>query len=811
MPLPAIPFSLRRVLNFRLWATLLSCAHLPAREAVPLVTGWQFHLGDLAGPEAAATKSSRWIDVVVPHDWSIQHPTDPDASSAGGGGFFATGIGWYQQRFSAPAHWRGQRVEVEFEGVYRRAEVWLNGQPLGRHAYGYTPFRFDLTPHLRLGEENTVLVRVDNSAQPNSRWYTGSGIYRPVTLHVTDPLRVAPHSLWAYVTDRFEEAVTVGVDLELENTGEASAATSVDLTIADPAGLPVATTRVPAMVPSHGRMPLHAKLAVPHPRLWSPKSPELYRVVARVYDGNRLADREKTVLGLRTVEISAAAGLQLNGEPVELVGANVHHDHGPLGAASYPAAEERKVRLLKAAGFNAIRTAHNPPSSAFLAACDRLGLLVVDEAFDGWAKRKLKQDYSTDFAENWRRDLETLVRRDRAHPSVILWSIGNEMYERGAESGPVLARQMRECIRQLDTTRPITAGVNGLGATGDWTRLDPLFAALDVAGYNYELARHEEDHVRLPQRVIVGAESYRRDAFTTWQVAARHPYVIGDFVWAGQDYLGEAGIGRVFPPGEKPFPHWEGSHYPWHGAATGDLDLLGHRRPISHYRNIVWDRGEKLYVAVQAPAPEGGEWNLTAWATPPLQAHWTWPGHEGTPLQVEVYSRHPKVRLYLNDALIGEKSATETEEFRATFKVPYAPGTLRAVGVDDAHEETFSLTTTGPVAQLELTPEVSTLVANHTDLVYFAVTARDAAGCWVPHASAPVTYSLDGPGDIIAIGNADLTSRETYQANPRSLYEGRSMVVVRTRGTPGTLTLAAEAAELRATSQPVNVRPGSAP
>jgi beta-galactosidase len=793
------------------WSAALFPASVAA-EQLDLRSDWRFHLGDATAAHSAEFDARHWRSVDLPHDWSIEGATKPDAPSSGAGGFFPTGIGWYRKTFPAPAWWRGRRVLLEFEAAAANAEVWINGRPLGRHPNPYTPFFHDVTPHLRIDALNTIAVRCDTSAQPASRWYVGSGLYRPVWLRVVDPVHIPRDTVAVRTTDLFPRSAIVELQADVRNTTDRAEGIVLDVTVADPDGLPIASIRLDGRATSSGDTRFGSKLAIPHPRPWTPDAPHLYRAIFRTFIGSRLTDRVETTFGLRTVSVSPDNGFLLNEQPLALIGGNVHHDHGPLGAAAFAAAEERKVRLLKDAGFNTVRTAHNPPSRAFLDACDRLGLLVINEAFDGWARAKTKHDYSLHFAEWWERDLDALLRRDRNHPSVVMWSIGNEMYERGAASGVQLAAAMRERIRNLDTSRPITAGVNGLGATGDWTRLDPLFASLDAAGYNYELHRHSEDHTRVPRRVIYAAESYQRDAFASWRATRDHPYVIGDFVWSAQDYLGEAGIGRVFPPDETAYPHWEGTHYPWHGAACGDLNLLGHRKPHSHYRNIVWDRGETLYAAVVAPTPDSRPWNPSAWAPPPLRAHWTWPGYEGREVQVEVYSRHPAVRLYLNDRPLGEKATTEAEEFKAVFTVPYAPGTLRVAGVRDGSDvETFTLTTAGPPIALRLSLEHSMglplsstgvpptpipLLADGQDLAFIHVETVDSDGRVYPHTNDSVTYTLTGPARIAAIGNADLTSTESYQANPRSLSEGRALIVLRTTREAGEIVLTAAAPRL---------------
>ncbi|HEY0944688.1 MAG TPA: glycoside hydrolase family 2 TIM barrel-domain containing protein [Opitutaceae bacterium] len=782
----------------RAWfaVALLASAALSAsaRERLAFDAGWVFFLGDAPGAEAPGFDASAWRRVDLPHDWSIALPVDPAAPDAGNGGFFPTGVGWYRRTFKAPKAWREQRVAIEFEGVYMNAEVWINGTSLGRHPYGYTPIRHDLTPHLRWDADNVLSVRVDNSAQPNSRWYTGSGLYRHAWLHVTAPVHVATDGVFVTTQTLAPERAIVRVETRLRNAAQAPFSVTVQTSLLDVRGRTVAFVQSSAELPAGGEAVVAPELAIAQPRAWSPDSPSLYTALTRLRLGRRMVDEVRTTVGVRTVRVSAENGFELNGRPLKLLGGNVHHDTGLLGAAAFDRAEERKVQLLKAAGYNAVRTAHNPPSPAFLDACDRLGLLVVNEAFDGWAKGKNPHDYSVVFNEWWQRDVAAFVRRDRNHPSVVIWSTGNEMFERGNASGQRIARELAAHIRALDPTRPISAGVNGMGQNGQWTQLDPLFAAFDIAGYNYELHRHAADHARLPSRVIMAAESYQNEAFANWAAMQDHPYVVGDFVWSALDYLGEAGIGRVFPPDEPVVKHWEGNQFPWHGAYCGDIDLTGWRKPVSHYRAIVWDRGEKLYAAVLVPAPDGKPWNLSPWSVPPALPAWTWPGHEGRPLTVEVYSRHEAVRLLLNGAVIGEKPTTRAEEFKAVFEIPYTPGELVAVGLADGREvERFVLKTAGAAAALRVTVDRSTLRADGQDLAYLTLEAVDGAGVLNPHAALSVTLQLEGAGTLAAFGTGDLTSMESYQARTRTLHQGRAVAVIRAADAKGRIHVTASA------------------
>lgn len=769
-----------------------ACTCVAAREIVPCDDGWRFHRGDVAGAEVPAFDAAPWAPVQLPHDWSIGLNVDVNAPSLGGGGFFANGIGWYRRTFTAPESWRGQQVTLEFDGVYMNAQVWVNGHPLGMHPYGYTPFRFDVTSDLNFGAANTIAVRVDNSQQPNSRWYSGSGINRHVRMVVTAPVHVAYDSVAIETRTLSDDAASLRCRWSIRNDSGREETLIAETVIVAPDGSEAARKAESVVASAHADVAIAVDCSIAHPQPWAPATPVRYRAVMRLRREGQIVDEVVTPFGIRTLHVSAERGFELNGRALKLVGANVHADNGPLGTAAFDRAEERRAELLKDAGFNAVRTAHNPPAPAFIEACDRLGLLVVEEAFDGWEKGKTPHDYSVAMKEWWQRDIDAMVRRDRNHPSVVLWSIGNEMYERGNASGLQIAQELTQRIRQLDPTRPITAGINGPGKNGDWTKFDPLFATLDVAGYNYEISRHAADHARVPSRVIVITESYQSETFANWAIAHATPYVVGEFVWSGIDYLGEAGIGRVFGPGEPVVRHWEGNQWPWHGAACGDIDLIGERKPISHYRQIVWDRGERLYAAVIVPSPNGKPWGVSPWTVEPTRSSWAWPGQEGRPLTAEVYSRYPEVRLYLNGKLVGQQRTTAAEQFKAAFAVPYAAGELKAVGLESGREvESFRLETTGEPRQVRLRADRPMVQANGQDLVFVTVELLDARGRHVSNTDADVTFTVNGPVTIAAIGNADLASFETYAANPHRTFAGRALVVLRATHERGVATLTA--------------------
>ena len=829
-------------------ATLLSLATAsmdaaesnPPRLELAADSGWKFLLGDPSGAESPSFADTTWRNVDLPHDWSIEGRPDSQNPSGAGGGFFPAGVGWYRKTFSAPAGWREKRVSMEFDGVYRDATVYFNGHKLGTHPYGYTSFSFDLTPELNFSGPNLLAVRVDNSAQPNSRWYSGSGIYRHVRVIVTEPIHVMHWGVFVTTPKVSDESATVSVQTRVVNETARPADVTLETTLYDHLGHQAGTTQSKLMVAAGKEMESAQTIPVAHPALWSPASPTLYRAVSRIRSNGKIVDQTETPFGIRSLSWSAEKGLLLNGKPVKLTGGSVHDDNGPLGAAAFDRAEERKVELLKAAGHNAVRTAHNPPSPAFLDACDRLGLLVLDEPFDMWKASKVKFDYGRDFDEWWKRDISAMVLRDRNHPSIVIWGIGNEIPELEVERGREMAKQLADHVRSLDNTRPLTLAFPGSTTAPN---AEAVFALLDITGYNYNLIpTYAADHRQLPNRIMLTTESYPAKLFPLWQISQDNPYVIGDLTWTAMDYLGESGIGawsygtpqqaqaveqimggmmntaiidKMFlgmangvdmmaaitqsaaDPGMKAAMAVLFHGYPWHASACGDLDLTGFRKPQSYYRDILWNGGDRVYATVRFPEPEGKKIIATGWATYPTLAAWNWPGQEGKELQVEVYSGVEKVRLFLNDKLIGEQPTGRDQEFKATFSVPYAPGTLKAVGMrgDRAVAESV-LTTAGNAAALRVTADRTVVQADGQDLSFLVVEAVDAEGRWQPNADQEIEFSLSGPGVIAAVGNGDGQDNASYQGDRRKLFQGRALVVVRTTRQAGPITVKARTAGL---------------
>ena len=520
------------------------------------------------------------------------------------------------------------------------------------------------------------------------------------------------------------------------------------------------------------------------------ESPALYRCVTKVYRGKDLADRVETRFGIRSATFDVNQGFRLNGKTIKLKGGCLHHDNGPLGAKAYDRAEERKVELLKASGFNAIRCAHNPPSPAFLDACDRLGMLVIDEAFDMWDLEKNPLDYHLAFRDWWKRDMESMVLRDRNHPSIILWSIGNEIPNRQAPEVVALAQALGDFIRKLDPARPITSAVNDLREDKD-----PYFDALDVAGYNYAVGGdhnqkdiYELDHGRVPQRIMFCSESYPLEAFGSWMAVLDHPYVIGDFVWTAWDYIGEASIG------------WRGyfqfqDFYPWTLAYCGDIDICGWKRPQSFYRDALW-KTNQVSIFVQSPQPsfelnpKRESWSK--WHFHDLLADWNWDGDEGKLRDVYVYSSCEEVELVLNGKSLGRKPTNRASEFTARWGVAYEPGTLQAIGYTGGKRANLAeLQSSAAPKRIWFSADRTALRDDGQDLGYITVEVTDANGLGNPKADNLIQFDIEGPGTIVGVGNANPVSTESYQQPHRKAWRGRCLVIVKAGKNSGTLTLKA--------------------
>jgi len=653
------------------------------------------------------------------------------------------------------------------------------------------------------GQENVLAVRVRNDGK-NSRWYSGSGIYRHTWLTVTAPVHVPTWGVFVTTPEVSKEKATVKIATEVTNAGSAEVDAIVRARIVDAKGKTVKTTESKLHLPVNATAKADQTVEVTSPKLWSLDSPELYSAEVEIVVARKTVDKVSTEFGIRKIEVDAENGFRLNGEMIKLKGGCVHHDNGPLGSAAIDRAEERRVELLKADGYNAIRTSHNPPSPAFLDACDRLGMLVLDEAFDCWERAKNPQDYHLYFKDWSDRDIASMIQRDRNHPSVMMWSIGNEIPEQFGTN--TAAKRLREDVLANDSTRPITQAIcNDWGqVTRNWDTLsDPAFQYLDVAGYNYLPNHYESDHARHPERVIMGTESYPKDFFDYWTLVEKHPYVIGDFTWTAMDYLGESGIGHsVTGTGRDPFF----MSWPWYDAWCGDLDICGFKKPQSFYRDVVWRRSQ-IEMAVHAPIPAGQRERVSGWGWPDESQSWNWSGQEGKPLQAAVYSRCESVRLELNGKSIGEKPVSAATKLTATFDVPFAPGELKAIGLIQGKAVAEKiLKTSGAPKKLKLIADRDRIRADREDLSYVTVEVVDADGQRVPNAEISVRFSVTGAGELAAQGNGSPNTPASFRAPICRTFEGRCLAILRPTGSRGKIQLRAEADGCEASSVTVTAR-----
>ncbi|MES2277243.1 MAG: glycoside hydrolase family 2 TIM barrel-domain containing protein [Bacteroidota bacterium] len=765
---------------------------------------WKFSLAQDPAASQPNFNDASWRTLNLPHDWSIEGQTKADNPSGNDGGYFPAGIGWYRKTFRVPATLKGKKISAYFEGVYMNSEVFINGKSLGIRPYGYSAFVYDLTPGLNYNGDNVLVVKADNSQQKNSRWYSGSGIYRHVWLTVTDAVHIGNWGTAITINNISKASANVEIKTVLKNEMPVPQHISLYAALTDKNKRPAGSAEIKVALSANETKEVVQKIAIKSPMLWTPEHPDLYTARLSVKRNAKIIDETNNKFGVRSLAFSTENGFQLNGKKVILNGGCAHHDNGILGAAAYDRAEEKKVELLKAAGFNAVRTSHNPPSEAFLNACDRMGLLVIDESFDAWRQSKTPYDYAMYFDKWWQQDVETMVLRDRNHPSIFMWSIGNEIIERKKPEAIATATMMAKFIKTLDTTRPITSAMTTWDR--EWEMFDPLFAAHDIAGYNYQLHRAAADHKRVPSRIIVQTESYPKDAFANWKLSNENNYILGDFVWTAIDYLGESSIGRYFYPGDPTGQHYEKPFFPWHGAYCGDIDLTGWRKPISHYRQLLYDNNEELYLAVKEPNPPSGQIKLTSWAVWPTWESWTWPGFEGKDVQVEIYSKYPMVRLYLNDKLLGERPTSLAQEFKAVFTVPYATGVLKAAGIKDGKEmSTRILKTAGQPVRIKLTADRKTLLANAQDLSYVTVEIVDENGLLVPDANNHLSFEVSGNGSIAGLGNADLKDTDPYVGTQHKVWKGRAVVILKSTQKAGKLKLHVSSPGLKTASVIINV------
>ncbi len=788
--------------------------------------GWEVRpqqaTGFLGGAPAAE-------QVTLPHDAAIRLQRDPAVKKGAERGFFPCGVWEYAKKVTIPEDYADKHVELRFEGAYARATVYINDAFAGQRPNGYAEFCIDCDRFLRYGAENEIKVIVRTT--DDARWYSGAGLYRPVSLLVSGltylrDVRVSTPR----VTDGL---AVVRVAARVCSEGKRGMQTPRMLVaLTDEAGQTVAEGSAPVTVYRGETVTAEQTLTLHSPSRWDVERPYLYGCLVRLMDGDAEIDREETAFGVRDLALDRENGLQINGRTVKLRGACIHHDNGLLGAATYRDAETRRVRILKEAGFNALRMAHHPAGRALLDACDRLGMLVMDEAFDVWTDSKNSMDYAVDFESWWEKDVESMVAKDFNHPCVVLYSIGNEIAETGKPQGAARGRKIAQKVRALDATRFTLNAVNGMLSVMDrmgeilaqraanmadkdinqamtdvgdriaqimrlpliGEATEEAYSCVDIAGYNYMHGRYETDRELFPNRILCGSETHPSNIDRNWGQVTRLPHVIGDFTWTGWDYLGEVGIGRVVYNNQNALIRMEHkADYPWLTAWCGDMDITGFRRTISYYREIVFGLRKAPYLAVFSPAHYGEEATYMQWSWSDTRHAWDWQGFEGKPIQVEVYADADEVELLVNGRSLGRKPAGQENRFKALFDTAYEPGTLEAAAWKDGVEiGRDTLCTPSEEKLLCVTPEREQVTLSEQALIYAEVSLRDAAGVPVNCDSLAVTLRAEGDAELLAFGSAKPDNTESWFAGSQTLFGGRAMAILRPTAA-GTVVLRAEA------------------
>ena len=798
-------------LGLLLFSTSLCLANSRPEKRVSFNQNWRFNLGDVPNGQDTGLNDSKWRQLDLPHDWSIEGEFSENAPSGTGGGALPGGIGWYRKTFNVPLASKGKLLFIEFDGVYRNSEVWINGHYLGKRPYGYSTFEYELTPHLIYGGgPNVIAVKVDNSQQPNSRWYSGSGIYRNVWLTTLDPVHVEHWGTYVTTPEVNTSSATVVIKTQVDNGSNSAAPVNLTTIIQDTKGREVAREVSKGVAARDSHAEVSQTLKVASPELWSDERPYLYKVVSQLDQGGRVVDRYETPLGIRTFRFDINRGFILNGKPVKIRGTCNHHDLGALGSAVNTRAIERQLQMLKDMGVNGLRTSHNPPAPELLELADRMGFIVMDEAFDMWKIQKTKFDYHLDWDEWHKRDLEDMVLRDRNHPSVIIWSIGNEVMEQWNNNplGGTISRELVGIVRNLDKTRPITSACNGVNTNNKVL----TEGGLDLVGTNYDHKKIPEMQKMFPGRMIIGTETtsalgtrgtYNMPSdeirrwprkwdevlkdgnpdFTcsaydnssapwgstheeTWKIVKKYDFFSGMFIWTGWDYIGE------------PTP------YPWPAISSyfGIIDLAGFPKDAYYMYQSEWTDKPVLH----------------------LFPHWNW--KPGEKVDVVTYFNADEVELFLNGRSQGTKRK-QGDDMLVYWRLPYEPGVLKAVSRKNGRVVlTREVRTAEEPARIVLEPDRSTIKADGSDLSFVTVKVVDRNGTVVPMADNLIKFELTGGGSIAGVDNGYQASHEGFKRKQRKAFHGLALAIVQANQKPGRLVLKASSDNLPPASVVINTR-----
>ena len=753
----------------------------------------------------------QWRQLNLPHDWSIEGEFSEKHPAGTGGGALPGGIGWYRKSFTVPTTSKGKLIFVEFDGVYRNSEVWINDHYLGKRPYGYSTFEYELTPYLVYGAKpNVIAVKVDNSQQPNSRWYSGSGIYRNVWLTTLDPVHIAHWGTYVTTPDVSEQSANVVVRTNVSNRSNSAAKINLTTIIQDANGKDVTRVNENGVTLTDTGAEFSHTLKVSGPMLWSDERPYLYKVISQITQGGRVIDRYETPLGIRTFRFDAEKGFVLNGKPVKIRGVCNHHDLGSLGAAINTRAIERQLEMLKAMGVNSIRTSHNPPAPELLDLTDRMGFIVMDEAFDVWKIQKTKFDYHLDWDEWHRRDLEDVVLRDRNHPSILIWSIGNEVMEQWNKNptGGTISKELVAIVRNLDRTRPITSATNGVSVDNKVITEGDL----DLVGTNYHHAEFSQFTKMFPGRPIIGAETnssvhmrgsyampsdeilrwprkkedilklgptYECSAYDNstapwgagheemWKLVKKHDWFSGMYIWTGWDYLGEP----------TPFP------WPAVSSYFGIIDLAGFPKDAYYFYQSEWTRTPVLHIF----------------------PHWNWKNGEKVDV-VAYFNNADEVELFLNGKSQGTKRK-QGDDMHVFWRLAFQPGVLKAVSKMNGEVVlTREVRTADAPAKIVLKADRQSIKADGTDLSFVTVKVVDKNGALVPAADNLVKFEVTGPGSIVGVDNGNQISHESFKANQRKAFHGMALVIVQSKPKAGRIVLKAIADNLAPASVVLSAR-----
>ena len=766
----------------------VGCRMTTAREQISrsrdFCFDWKFFNGDAAEAYQPAFDDAHWTDVHLPHDLSIEEFKDRTNPGRSENGYFAGGVGWYRKHFQLSPQEHGQKVFILFDGVYQNSEVWINGHSLGIRPYGYISFQHDLTPYVNWDGDNVLAVRVNNTDQPNCRWYTGSGIYRRVWMIVTDKLYVRSWGT-SITTPHVEPDKTyVRIAAELENAYADAQSCTLTTVILDPQGKVAAECASVQRIPAESGFQIEQELEVRCPQLWSIDSPAMYIARTIVRNESGMCDQYDTPFGIRRIAFDKDKGFLLNGKPVKMKGVCLHHDAGCLGAAVPVRVLQRRLEILKSIGCNAIRTSHNPPAPELLDLCDRMGFVVIDEAFDKWEGR-----YARSFAEWWQTDLTDMIRRDRNHPSVVMWSVGNEVTVQGSTKFMEQLKRMADLARRVDPTRPVTCALFPHGA-------NPAFIAqiadiVDVVSCNYMEQLFEDFRRERPDVILAASESfpyYRGEGtnikafvpLNPWLEVEQHDYVVGGFYWAGIDYLGEAVAG-----------------WPYHGWNCCLIDTCGFVRPIANLVKSFWIDQPMVHIAVMDDSLDVPKPVKEHWDWPKTDSHWNLSGQEGRQVKVATFTNCSAVELFVNAKPLGRKELKDFPDKMITWMVPYEPGHIEARGLEQGRTVCdHYLQTAGKPARIRLLADRRKIYADGCDVSHVEVQIVDEQGILVPDADSPIQFNIQGAGRIIGVDNGDLTSMEPYKADRRKTFHGRALVIVQSLRQPGSITLKAQTAGL---------------